>query len=114
MIVRSEDIKALEFDGLSIRDYTSQCNERSSFAVIHVPPGVGHKLSWSKRSDKYYYRIKGELEFTINDTVHRLGARDFCLVKKGERFGYKNDTGEPASLVLVHTPCFDLSQEVFE
>lgn len=45
MIVRREEIKALDFDGLSILDYTAQCNEKSSFAIIQVPPAVSHKLS---------------------------------------------------------------------
>lgn len=114
MIVRREDIKAINFDGLSILDYTAHCDENSSFAIIRVLPGVSHKLSWSKRSDKYYYIIEGKIEFTINNEIFDLKKGDFCLIKKGDRFKYKNDTGEPVSLVLVHTPSFDLGEEVFE
>lgn len=113
MIVRGEEIKAIDFDGLSILDYTSDYNGKSSFAIIKVLPGVSHRLSWSKRSDKYYYVIEGKIEFMINDTIYSLNKGDFCLIKKGDKFKYKNDTGEPVSLVLVHTPSFDLGEEVF-
>lgn len=42
-----------------------------------------------------------------------MKAGDFCLVKRGRRFSYSNESSEVATLVLVHTPSFDLREEVF-
>jgi mannose-6-phosphate isomerase-like protein (cupin superfamily) len=114
MIIKKNKVNPIEFDGLKIFDYTSDTNEKSSFAVIDVPSGTAHKLSWSKRSDKYYFIISGEIVFTINGKEVILGAGDFCLIKKGEQFKYTNDSGRDAQLVLVHTPNFDINEEVFE
>ena len=114
MIIRKKEITAIDFNGLSIFDYTSKCKEKSSFAVINVSPHVSHQLSWSKRSDKYYYVMDGKIEFTINDEKYPLNKGDFCIIKKGKTFKYVNNSDEDASLILVHTPNFKLSEEVFE
>ncbi len=113
MVIRKEEIIAIDFNGLSIFDYTSKCRESSSFALINVPPGVSHQLSWSKRSDKYYYVMEGAVEFTMNGDAVHLNKGDFCIIKKGEKFQYGNNYPEAASLLLVHTPNFQLDEEVF-
>jgi mannose-6-phosphate isomerase-like protein (cupin superfamily) len=114
MIVKKEEITAMDFNGLCIFDYTAKCKEKSSFAVIDVSPGVSHQVSWSKRSDKFYYVIDGTISFTINDEKYVLHNGDFCIIKKGEKFSYKNEGKEVVSLILVHTPNFDINEEVFE
>ena len=114
MIIRKEEIKANDFNGLNILDYTSKYKEKSSFAIINVPSNVSHQLSWSKRSDKYYYIMDGQLDFTINDDNYVLNKGDFCIIKKGEKFKYKNNSNGLVSLILVHTPDFQLDEEVFE
>ncbi len=114
MVVKKEQAKKIDFDGLNILDYTSECNESSSFATIKVLPNVRHKLSWSKRSDKYYYIIEGKIQFTIDNESIVLKQGDFCIIKKGSKFSYHNDSNSVVMLMLVHTPCFDLNEEVFE
>jgi len=114
MVLKEDNTEQFDFDGLKIRDYTAKLNENSSFAVIEVSPGVSHKLSWSKRSDKYYYLISGEIIFTVNDEEFIFAAGDFCLIKKGEKFKYWNNSNNSAKMILVHTPGFRLDQEVFE
>jgi mannose-6-phosphate isomerase-like protein (cupin superfamily) len=114
MIIRKDQVNKFDFDGLSIFDYTSGCNESSSFATISVPQNIRHKLSWSKRSDKYYYVIEGEIKFTIDTKTTILKQGDFCIVKKGSKFYYHNESEREVMLVLVHTPGFDLNEEVFE
>ena len=54
MKIERESLKAIEFDGLEIRDYTAGRDVSSSMAEITVPAGARHKRAWSKRSDKYY------------------------------------------------------------
>jgi mannose-6-phosphate isomerase-like protein (cupin superfamily) len=114
MIIRKEDVNAIDFNGISIRDYTSNCDEKSSFAVITVPPHVSHQISWSTRSDKYYYIIEGSIDFLINEKKHCLKEGDFCLIKKGEKFTYTNNSNEASSLILVHTPTFKIDKEIFQ
>jgi hypothetical protein len=41
MIIRKKDINVIDFNGLSIFDYTSKCKEKSSFAIINAPPAEG-------------------------------------------------------------------------
>jgi mannose-6-phosphate isomerase-like protein (cupin superfamily) len=106
-------MEPIDFQGLRILDYTANLDGRSSFAVITVPPGSAHGEAWSKRSDKYYYMVTGEVEFTLDGQCQVLSAGDFCIVPKGQRFSYVNSGSAAAELVLVHTPCFDLNSEVF-
>ena len=113
MIVKQGTVDPIDFDGLRIMDYTSKLDSGSSFAVITVPPGTAHAESCSKRSDKYYYVMTGEVEFTLEGEQHVLSAGDFCFVLQGRHFSYLNRELKEAQLCLVHTPSFDLESEVF-
>jgi hypothetical protein len=42
-----------------------------------------------------------------------MDAGDFCVVRRGQHLSYSNGSPEPATLVLVHTPSFELREEVF-
>ena len=107
-------IVPIDFEGLQIVDYTSEANGSSSFAEITVLPGVSHRRAYSKRSDKYYYVVSGDVEFVVEDRIFGLGTGDVCVILKGQRFSYRNTSGEQTRLILVHTPSFDLESEVFE
>jgi mannose-6-phosphate isomerase-like protein (cupin superfamily) len=85
----------------------------SSLAVIEVPSGGCHAEAWSRRSDKYYLVLSGEVELVLDGESRTLGTGDFCYVKQGRRFSYANKAANVATLVLVHTPSFDLHEEVF-
>lgn len=114
MIVKSEAAREVTFEGLEIRDYTPRHDHSSSLATIEIPPGIHHRNARSTRSDKYYFVIEGEVRFTLGSREHHLESGDFCLVPKGTLFGYRNDTPVKSTLLLFHTPSFDLSAEVFE
>jgi mannose-6-phosphate isomerase-like protein (cupin superfamily) len=114
MIIRGNDVKQFDFDGLKIADYTATLDGKSSFAVLSVPPQVGHKPSWSKRSDKYYYIMAGEITFIVDNKEFVLSGGDLCVIKKGDTFSYKNNSAEFVKMILIHTPNFNLDQEVFE
>lgn len=113
MIIKRSSMEPSHFDGLLIYDYTAGHDTSSSLAVIQVPPGVRHAESWSRRSDKYYCVTAGQIRFTLNGAEYDLAAGDFCLVRQGEHFWYENQTEELATLILVHTPSFELASEVF-
>ncbi|MBN1996707.1 cupin domain-containing protein [candidate division KSB1 bacterium] len=113
MVIKRKSIEPIEFDGLKIFDFTADKDNSSSMAEITVPKGVSHKLSWSTRSDKYYYVIAGTILFTIKEEIQILSAGDCCIVPKGDRFRYKNTGLTEARLLLVHTPSFKLECEEF-
>jgi mannose-6-phosphate isomerase-like protein (cupin superfamily) len=113
MFIECKDVSAFTFDGLTIRDYTASTNCGSSIAVVDVLPGISHKLAFSKRSDKYYFVVTGEITFCIENETRRLGTGDIAIVPKGICFSYQNDSQQRASLLLVHSPKFDLAAEVF-
>ena len=102
-----------DFEGLSIRDYTAGLETSASLAVITVPSGGVHREAWSERSDKYYYVVSGTVEFSDAGAARELSAGDFCLVRKGDHFSYRN-TGETAAILcLFHAPSFCAESEVF-
>ena len=54
------------------------------------------------------------VRFSVGREDYDLMPGDFCLVRQGERFSYVNLSSESATLLLVHTPSFDLGAEVME
>lgn len=114
VIIRRRDTEEFDFDGLKITDYTANLAGSSSFAAITVPPGVSHAVSWSKRSDKYYFVTEGNLSFMVDGKDFTLAGGDFLLVKKGDKFKYRNDSEGDVKMILVHTPSFNIDYEVFE
>ena len=114
MKIERDSLATIDFEGLEIRDYTAGVEVSSSVAEVIVPASARHRRAWSKRSDKYYYVLEGRLSFTVGVTTLDLAVGDCCIVRKGNRFSYGNPTGERAKVLLVHTPRFDLAEEVFE
>jgi mannose-6-phosphate isomerase-like protein (cupin superfamily) len=111
--VRRNALQPIDFGALRIFDYSAGKNFDASVAVIEVPPKARHAEAWSKRSDKYYLVMQGELRFVVEGNASDLAAGDFCFVPHGQRFSYSNDSAKTAVLVLVHTPSFRLEDEVF-
>lgn len=114
MKIQHESVMPFDFEGLEIRDYTEDRNRSSSLAEIIFPAGAQHRRAWSKKSDKYYFVLEGRLQFTLGDRRVELETLDLCIIHKGERFCYENTTAEVARVLLIHTPSFDLNEEVFE
>jgi mannose-6-phosphate isomerase-like protein (cupin superfamily) len=113
VLVRRETLDPIDFEGLKILDYTGEAELGSSFATIEVPAGGSHAEAWSKRSDKYYFVQRGAIRFVLQGDEVELREGDFCFVRRGERFSYRNDSPETAIVVLVHTPAFRLESEIF-
>ena len=112
MIIRKKEVKLIDFEGLQIADYTNAQNLSSSLAVVTVPPGVNHKLAWSKKSDKYYYVLSGVVDFTVVTETSQLSEGDLCIIKQGDKFKYKNSSQNMTILLLIHSPQFNLNDEV--
>ena len=112
-LISRSTLTPLDFHGLRIFDYTAGQSLGSSVALVEVAPGVRHAEAWSRRSDKYYLVSTGEVHFVLDGEEHVMRVGDFCFVKRGRRFSYSNVSSNPATLVLVHTPSFDLREEIF-
>jgi len=114
MKIERESLKSFEFFGLELRDYTAGLEGSASMAEIMVPAGTRHERAWSKRSDKYYYVVEGRFSFIVDNQVLNISSGDVCIIHQGTRFSYENQTGETAKLLVVHTPSFELAEEIFE
>jgi mannose-6-phosphate isomerase-like protein (cupin superfamily) len=113
MIIRNASLSPIDFDGLTIHDYTAGLEASSSLALVTVPPGAQHREAYSRRSDKYYFVSSGRVHFTLKDGEHILEKGDFCLIPRGEKYSYRNRSEIRAELVHIHTPSFSLEDEVF-
>ncbi len=113
MIIRKDGLNRIDFYNLKIFEYTADTGLGSSLATIDVPPGGRHPKAFSRLSDKYYLVTDGRVRFIVDEEASDLDEGDFCFVAKGIVFSYENVSGEPARLVLVHTPAFDVAAEVF-
>lgn len=114
MKIAKASIVPFDYFGLRIVDYTSENKLSSSVAEITIDPGTSHPKAYSKRSDKYYYVVSGNLEFTVENDSYSLAAGDVCIIAKRQKFSYRNTTEDAAKVVLVHTPEFDVQSEVLE
>jgi mannose-6-phosphate isomerase-like protein (cupin superfamily) len=113
MLLSRSEMSPVNFHGLRIFDYTAGQSFDASVATVEVAPGARHAEAWSRRSDKYYVVGGGQVRFVLDGEAHTMKVGDFCFVKKGRRFSYSNESLESATLILVHTPSFDLREEVF-
>jgi quercetin dioxygenase-like cupin family protein len=113
VIIPLSSLSPFEFSGLRIFDYSAGRDWAASIAVIEVEPASRHPEARSKRSDKYYLVTGGEVTFELDGQEHLLSSGDFCFVRRGQRFAYANRSSERATLVLVHTPPFDINDEEF-
>ena len=113
MIIKNSQAEAIDFEGMQILDYTAGKGWGSSMAMILVPPGAVHPRAYSRRSDKYYLVIEGAIKFDLDSREYQLEAGDFALVPQGSQFQYENTSDQEARLILVHTPCFKLEEEIF-
>jgi mannose-6-phosphate isomerase-like protein (cupin superfamily) len=114
MIIRKDSLKPIDFFGLKIYDFTAGFESRSSFAIVQVLPHSKHKEAWSTRSDKFYYVLNGEIQFILENKEFILSKDDFLVVLKGQHFSYKNVQKSGATLILIHTPSFDIKFERFK
>lgn len=118
MLVRKQMLEPIDFEGLKVFDYTAAITDHASLgasvAVVDVPSGAVHPDAYSRRSDKYYLVIAGAIDFVVGDAPFTLAAGDFCHVRQGERFSYRNTDRRAARLIVVHTPPFDSADEVLQ
>ena len=113
-LVRSSNVTPFDFGGLQIRDLTAKSLDSASIAQIHVAPGAEHPKAKSVRSDKLYVCLEGTVAFASDSGNVQLEPSDLLVIRKNEWFQYQNRSDNPATLLLIHAPSFDLESEVFQ
>ena len=112
--LRRAGVEAFDFEGLKIRDLTSALPAASaSIAHIEVKPGAEHLTARSTKSDKYYVCVRGAVRFVVEGEPASLSIGDLLIVERGEWFSYCNPDPDPAELLLIHVPPFELDHEEF-
>lgn len=111
--IRRLDLDPTLFGDIQILDYKTQPETEASLALVQIKPGTCCPRTRSTRSDKHYYVLNGLVEFQIRETSYWLIQGDLLVIPKGEWFEYTNSGAEAATLILVHTPPFDLQAEEF-
>ena len=114
MVITSSEIRSVKWEGLSIHDFTSNQDTQSSFAKIEISSGAKHKLSWSKVSEKFYYVLTGQLHFMIDNSDYVVNSGDLCIVPVNTRFAYMNKSNSTVEILLIHSPKFNIENEIFE
>ena len=114
MHIQSSSIPPFDWHGLAIQDLSAGLQTRTSIAHISVPPGASHPTAWSRRAEKYYILLAGQLHFYCEGSVYLLEEGDLFQVLQGQRFAYANRTNRPVELLLAHTPRFDPQDDVLE
>ena len=111
--IRRAEVQPFAFGDLQILDYKPGCATSASLALIQAKPGVHHGRARSTRSDKYYYVLGGMIEFEVGSIAYWLAQGDLLIIPRGEWFDYHNAGPETATLLLFHTPPFQLAAEEF-
>jgi mannose-6-phosphate isomerase-like protein (cupin superfamily) len=104
-------VTPFDFGGLGIADFGPGADASASVAHISVPPGAKHPEARSRKSDKYYYCIRGPISFTVDGKSLKLDDADLLVIKAGEWFSYANAGKTEGTLLLIHVPPFDMAAE---
>ena len=90
------DVRSLRLQGMEASD--------TGFAWVglsHFLPGGGCEMSATPLA-KIYVVTQGEITVELADGVtHRLTRNDSCHIPAGEARAVRNDTNEPASMLVV-------------
>ena len=92
--------------GLDIRTLLRGEESAGRFSVhdIVVAPGAGLPPHYQKDAYAYILVCDGTLQLQVGNLVEQVGEDDFGFVPPCTRFGFRNESGAPASLILVYSP----------
>jgi len=84
--------------------------ERFNLAIVTIAPRrPGPELHAHEAEDDSFFRLDGELVFTVDGDEVVADAGTFVLVPPGVPHAFENRTDEPARFLNVHAPAgFDL------
>jgi len=68
------------------------------------PPGGGPPLHVHTREEEFFLVLEGEITFTIDGRVTRVGAGGSAFVPRGVAHCFKNRSDKMARLLILFTP----------
>ncbi len=113
LCIRRSAAQPRAFGDLQIFDYLPGQDRTASVALIQVKAGAVHGRSRSTRSDRYCYVLNGLVEFDVDRITYWLAQGDLLVIPRGEWYNYRNAGSDPATLLVFHTPPFELDAEEF-
>ena len=69
-----------------------------------IPPGQGPPLHSHENEDESWYVLAGELDFRLDEEIHRAPAGSFVFVPRGSPHCFVNVGREPARILVLFTP----------
>jgi quercetin dioxygenase-like cupin family protein len=81
-------------------------NTNGKYALFEalVPPGGGPPPHVHSREEEGFYVLEGEITFTINGERVVAGAGTFANMPVGTPHAFKNESGQPARILVSVTP----------
>ena len=92
--------------GLDIRTLLRGEESAGRFSVhdIVVAPGAGLPPHYQKDAYAYVLVCDGNLQLQVGNLVEQVSENDFGFVPPCTRFGFRNVSAVPASLILIYSP----------
>lgn len=103
-ITRYEDVAPYQFADLWLRELSPAAMQAGSMAEVTLPIGVERPSRQSKKIDRVYVGLAGEVRFTVDGESILVGVGDVIHIAQGEEYGYFNGGQEEAKLLLFRSP----------
>ena len=104
--------KAQQFSWEGLKGWAFNSKEEfSNASASYFEVTANHGRVLSAVSDRVYYVLEGEGNFTINSEIISVSATDVVIVPKNTPYDYRASEGSTLKLFLVHTPAYDEAKE---
>ena len=105
LLVKSEDVPALQVLGTQVRFLCEAGDTRGAWSLMQVtlPLDAGpppHTHAW----DEAYYVLEGELQFEVDGARFRATAGDFVHTPAGRPHGFRGASAQPARVLIFDAP----------
>jgi len=101
---RYADQHPFAFGDIELRELTPDAFTVASFAEIVLPIGIERPARENAKDHRIYLCLRGEIEFTVDDTTVRLSGGDVLHIDKGETYRFHNGGYEEGRLLLIRVP----------
>ncbi|HEX2153934.1 MAG TPA: cupin domain-containing protein [Acidimicrobiia bacterium] len=110
-ITHYEDVSPYQFADLWLRELSPAVMQSGSIAEITLPIGVERPSRRSKKVDRVYVGLDGDVEFTVEGESALLHPGDVIHIAQGEEYGYFNGGQKEARLLLFRSPAPSIPEE---
>lgn len=106
LVKRPADGRRIGLVGDVYRFVTTGDETGGRYTVLEatVPPGGGPPPHIHRREEETFYILEGEITFQIGDEKSVCGPGTFVHVPIGNLHGFKNESNQPAKMLITFTP----------